>query len=76
MRGTKTTVLTAIAAVAAALLAALAQPAAPQPRAKPDRGADLRPIYATPQDITEGKRLADSACARCHGANGISATAG
>lgn len=39
-------------------------------------GNDLRAIYATPQDIAEGKRLADSSCARCHGANGISTTKG
>jgi len=37
---------------------------------------DLRAVYATPQDVAEGKRLADTSCARCHGANGISTTKG
>jgi cytochrome c553 len=37
---------------------------------------DLRAVYATPQDSAEGKRLADSACVRCHGANGVSTTRG
>ncbi|TSA41705.1 MAG: hypothetical protein D4R58_01030 [Betaproteobacteria bacterium] len=46
-------------------------PAQPAP-IKLSAGDDLRAAYATPQDIAEGKRLADSACARCHGANGIS----
>lgn len=46
--------------------------------AKPDAGAraDMRSIFATVPDIQEGKRLADVSCTRCHGANGISATAG
>lgn len=38
--------------------------------------AELRPIFVTVPDIIEGKRLADVSCARCHGANGISASAG
>ena len=33
---------------------------------------DLRPLYADDADIAEGKRLATSSCAGCHGANGIS----
>jgi cytochrome c553 len=37
---------------------------------------DLRPLYADAGDIAEGKRLADSSCAGCHGANGISANPG
>ena len=35
-------------------------------------GDELRSLNATPQDVAEGKRLADSSCARCHGANGVS----
>jgi cytochrome c553 len=35
---------------------------------------DLRPLYADAGDITEGKRLAGSSCAACHGANGISSS--
>jgi cytochrome c553 len=39
-------------------------------------GEDLRALNATPQDVAEGKRLADSTCARCHGANGVSSMKG
>ena len=34
--------------------------------------ADLRPAYATPQEIAEGKRVAEASCASCHGLAGIS----
>ncbi|HXX82799.1 MAG TPA: c-type cytochrome [Casimicrobiaceae bacterium] len=37
---------------------------------------DLRPAYANAQDIAEGKRVAETSCAACHGANGISTTKG
>ena len=37
---------------------------------------ELRPVYANAQDVAEGKRLADAACARCHGASGVSTVAG
>jgi cytochrome c553 len=43
---------------------------------KPAPGDDLRAVRATPQDVAEGRKLAQESCARCHGANGISATAG
>jgi cytochrome c553 len=33
---------------------------------------ELRPLYADAGDVAEGKRLATSACASCHGAEGIS----
>ncbi len=46
---------------------AAAQPASFKP------GDELRPLYATIDDIAEGKRLVESSCASCHGANGISA---
>ncbi len=49
--------------------------AAAQPR-KASPPDDLRPAYATSADVAEGKRVADGLCARCHGANGISATSG
>jgi cytochrome c553 len=39
-------------------------------------GDELRAIYATPEDIADGKRLAEASCAGCHGANGISGTPG
>ena len=63
----------AAAGLAAALAAAiaLAQPAA----VKPSPGDDLRSLYATSQDIAEGKRAAQE-CTRCHSESGISATPG
>jgi len=42
----------------------------------PAAGADLRPVFATVPDIVEGKRVAEVSCSRCHGATGVSATAG
>jgi cytochrome c553 len=47
-----------------------------QPRINPDNGAELRTLYANSEDVAEGKRLAESSCAGCHGANGISASPG
>jgi cytochrome c553 len=37
---------------------------------------ELRPLYANSDDIRDGKELADSTCAKCHGADGVSAAAG
>ena len=37
---------------------------------------DLRAVYANAEDIAEGKRLAEASCVGCHGANGISTSAG
>ena len=34
--------------------------------------ADFKVIHATAQDVTEGRQVADTMCARCHGLNGIS----
>ncbi|HEY5292235.1 MAG TPA: c-type cytochrome [Burkholderiales bacterium] len=34
--------------------------------------ADFKVVYATAQDVAEGKQVADTMCARCHGINGIS----
>ena len=39
-----------------------------------NRADELRPLYATPGDIAQGKELAQSSCAACHGRDGISAT--
>ena len=47
-----------------------------QPRINPDNGTELRTLYANSEDVAEGKRLAESSCAGCHGANGISASPG
>ena len=35
---------------------------------------DLRPLYATPSDVADGKHLAESTCRSCHNVNGISTT--
>jgi cytochrome c553 len=72
-------VLRQIAATfAAGLLIVLHPMASWAQQAKPAAGAsaELRPIFATAPDILEGKRLAEVSCTRCHGANGISTTAG
>src|SRR5271166_3988792 len=37
---------------------------------------ELRPLYAISDDIRDGKELADSTCAKCHGADGVSTTSG
>ncbi len=70
---TRTTVMLLLAAAMAASIhqrGAAAQPASIK------TGDELRPIYAKPADIADGKQFADSACAGCHGANGISTTTG
>lgn len=65
------------AALAAAMGALLGLDAAGQPaRVAPPRGEDLRAVLANAQDVADGRRLAQDACARCHGASGVSATAG
>lgn len=43
---------------------------------KPGVEDDLRAIHVTPMEVAEGGRIAEAACARCHGANGISAAKG
>jgi cytochrome c553 len=50
----------------------------PQVRTAPGVSSsdDLRPAYATAQDVAEGKRVADASCAKCHGAAGISTSRG
>ncbi len=61
----------------AGLSALLAAPAGAQaPRYKPAPGDELRPVQATSAEVAEGKRVAESTCARCHGANGVSTTKG
>ena len=62
---------------AAGLALSIANTAAlAQQKTKVEPGADLRAVYATPQDIAEGKKLAETNCVRCHGVNGVSSTAG
>jgi cytochrome c553 len=45
-------------------------------RVQPGADDELRAVYATPVEIAEGARIAQTSCTRCHGANGISATKG
>jgi len=47
---------------------AAAQPAPVKP------GDELRAVYANSADIADGKRLAETTCAGCHGATGVSMT--
>ncbi|MEW6688938.1 MAG: c-type cytochrome [Pseudomonadota bacterium] len=56
------------------LFASLA--AAQVPAVKPAAGDDLRAVLANSADIAEGRRVAESSCARCHGAGGISTSKG
>ncbi len=56
----------------AALLGHVSGTVAQSAKAK-SGGDDLRPAYANAADIVDGKRVAESACVRCHGADGISA---
>ena len=58
------------------LWVASASAAAQAPLLKPAPSDDLRPIYANAADIAEGRRVAESTCARCHGMNGVSTTRG
>jgi cytochrome c553 len=37
---------------------------------------ELRAVFATTQDIAEGKRVADASCARCHGIDGTGTAKG
>lgn len=62
-----------LAAVLGAVLA-LPAPGAKAQAARVEAGAseDLRAAYANAADIAEGKHVAQSQCAGCHGMNGIS----
>ena len=62
--------------LAAAMSASIHQRGAAAQTTSIKTGDELRPIYAKPADVAEGKQFADSACAGCHGANGISTTTG
>lgn len=62
--------------LAAAMSASIHQRDAVAQTAPIKRGDELRPIYVTPADVADGKQFADSACAGCHGGNGISTTTG
>ena len=62
---------------AGAAIAALAPGAAAQTvKLQPGDDDELRAVYATSVEVAEGGRIAQDSCARCHGANGVSATKG
>ena len=61
---------------AGAMMIAWVCAAAQTPVFKPGAAEDLRAVYATSADIAEGRRVAESSCARCHGMNGISTAKG
>src|SRR5664279_1389019 len=63
--------------VAGAMVVDYCPPATAQPVGGASGGAgDLRPLYAMPEEVAEGKRLASTSCAGCHGANGINTNPG
>lgn len=63
-------------AAAGIILAASAAAFAQSSAAQPGLSDDLRPAFANPEEIADGKRLVDSSCVGCHGDKGISTTAG
>jgi cytochrome c553 len=65
-------------ALVACAAGAVYSPSAPAQPATVQAGSgdDLRAAYAGAADVAEGKRVADTTCARCHGANGISTMKG
>ncbi len=76
-RRTRTTLHLALMLIAGIIGAgSLPGNAASAATVQPGATDDFRAAYATPQDIAEGKRLAETSCARCHGANGISTAKG
>jgi cytochrome c553 len=67
------------AAMVAAALAGLAAVAGRPAIAQVVRSAsreDLRAVFATPQEVAQGRRIAEASCARCHGPDGISPAKG
>lgn len=42
----------------------------------PLAAAELRTLHATADEVAQGKRLVESSCAGCHGANGVSESPG
>jgi cytochrome c553 len=59
--------------LAALLIAGLPQGGPAQPARVTGTDEELRAVYATAAEVAEGGRIAEANCARCHGANGISA---
>ena len=51
-------------------------PLAQAPRVQAGANDDLRAVYANSADVAEGKRVAETTCAACHGTNGVSSIKG
>src|SRR5438552_4424394 len=68
--------LVAFAFVAGAIGVGSSSAGAQAARIQTGTGDDLRAAYANAADVAEGKRVAETACAGCHGTNGISSTKG
>ncbi|NDP41606.1 MAG: c-type cytochrome [Aromatoleum sp.] len=74
-RSTQTIFITLATLVAVASGAGYSPSAAAQPARVQQAGADdLRAVYANAAEVAEGKRVAETSCANCHGTNGISTT--
>jgi cytochrome c553 len=72
--GSSLSMLALVGGIAGLLLSGAYFGASAQPRTTVDSGVELQTLYATPEDVAQGKVLAESTCAGCHGANGISET--
>lgn len=66
----------AAAVAAAAVVDIRAATAQVTPITPGSSSADFKPMFVKPEDLSDGKRLADTACSGCHGPNGISTTEG
>lgn len=76
-RCAQTCFLAAAALVAGAALSGYSPSAAAQPATVQSGGEDeLQAAYANAADVAEGKRVAQTSCASCHGMNGIGAAKG
>ncbi len=64
-------VVSSMLAMGVLIAGVVATGAAPAVTAAPGSSGDLRAVLATPQDIAEGKRVAEASCASCHGLAGI-----
>jgi cytochrome c553 len=76
IRGAKSDLGRVLILVAATIGASFSADIASAATVQPSATVDFRAAYATPQDVSEGKRLADASCTRCHGPSGISTANG
>ena len=72
----RTIVLMGVMFIAGTMILNITSAAAQTTAITPGDPSDLRPLFINAGEILEGKRLANSACAACHGLNGISVTQG